>query len=66
MNRKYIYNKYGEKVCGILENETNKRLILICHGSRGTKDGDLQVELSNKLSQHLDLILQVIRNSFHL
>lgn len=52
MEKLFIENKYNERICGILDNHPSKKLILVCHGSRGNKDGDLQKDLCDSLSKN--------------
>lgn len=56
MNMLEIKNNQEEKLIGILdENKDTKNLIIICHGSRGSKNGRIQTYLAKKLKKEFNV-----------
>lgn len=49
-----IKNKYGELLSGILEGNS-RNLIILCHGSRGTKESSLLEYLNNNLKNNFSV-----------
>jgi len=51
-----IKNNYNEKLAGILDtNKNTKELIIICHGSRRSKDGTIQKTLAQNLKDRYNI-----------
>ncbi|XP_072966510.1 putative uncharacterized protein YDL057W isoform X1 [Typha angustifolia] len=46
-----IVNKYGEKLAGMLHQVGSKKLVIICHGFRASKDDNIMLNLTAALTR---------------
>src|SRR5680860_584609 len=51
-----IRNKSNEMLSGVLkENKNTKEVVILCHGSRSNKDGNMNFALEGELSKYFNI-----------